>query len=130
MHASSGQLIYEPNLTAKILVDAEIVNYYRALIPSHYKVQKQKYAPHITVVRTKLETPELTHWNKYALEEIHFQYDGCVLFDGEYFYLDVVCERIGEIRRELGLPTYRQDNKGYHITLGNCKSGDTFTWRW
>lgn len=124
MFSSKGILSYGPEERVLIWVDRSIAEYYRSLIPKYIFIQPQKYPAHITVVRSGRETPDMSHWGKYEGEEIEFAYDGKIKFDGGvYYYLDVICERIAEIRMELGLPRYRfGDNKKYHITIGNSKS--------
>lgn len=66
-------------------------------------------------------------WNRYNGEEIQFEYDNEIRFDGTYFYLNVKSDRIGDIREELGLQRFRfgdlgADMQRYHITIGNCKN--------
>lgn len=108
-----------------IWVDKGISDFYRSMIPKYHYPQPQMYDAHITVVRTGLEQQNIAmeHWGKHSGEEIVFQYSNVVKFDGKYFFLDVDCDRIGDIREELGLSRYRRnDNKKYHITIGNNKN--------
>ena len=120
---STGRLTYGPDIRAAILVDRTIADYYRRLIPAYLFVQPQRYPPHITVVRIGVENPWMMEvWGKHEGEEVDFTYSGEIKFDGRYYYLDVKSDRIAEIRIELCLPRYRfDDNKRYHITIGNCK---------
>jgi hypothetical protein len=106
-----------------IYLPEDFGRYYRSLLPKAKDVQRQAYPPHITVVRTGLETPpDMEAWGKYEGEIVEFTYAPIVVTDGVYYYLDVESERIAEIRKELGLPRYRfGDNKKYHITIGNVK---------
>jgi hypothetical protein len=110
--------------------DNELAPYYRSLIPKAKYVQPQMYSPHVTVVRSGgAEQPDMQLWEetkqKYEGEVINFSYSPLIKFDYVYYYLDVFCDRIGELRRDMGLPTYRfDDNKKYHITIGNLKKRD------
>lgn len=126
MYYSTGILKYGPKPRIVVFVDRDLANYYRSFIPKSYKVQPQKYPPHITVVRSKYEKiNNLKNWNKYDGETIEFSYSGIIKFDGTYFYLDVQSERLGDIREELGMPRFRfndiNDKQCYHITIGNLK---------
>lgn len=125
---ATGILQYGPGLRAVVWADQGIADLYRKLIPKYYYAQPQMYPAHITVVRLKLETAKnMDVWAKYDGEEVSFQYDNEVRFDGTYFYLNVQSDRIGDIREELGLPRFRfgdlgSDKKCYHITIGNVKN--------
>ena len=120
---SSGALRYGPGIRAIVEVDQGIANYYRSLIPKYHYVQPQMYAAHITIVRTGKETPKnMASWGKYEGEEIPFVYENQIHTDGNYWYLNVQSDRIGDIREELGLPRFRfGDRNYYHITIGNVK---------
>lgn len=123
-HQSEGRLEYGPGIRAVIWVDKSFVNY-RKFVPKSRTVNPQMYLPHITVVRTGKEQPITNQevWGKYEGEMIPFTYDSEIHFDGLYYYLNINSERVGDIREELGLPRYRfDDNKKYHITIGNAKS--------
>ena len=110
-------------------IDPEITRYYRALIPKSIRSNKQMYAPHITVVREAKETPvNLEHWGKYQGEEVEFEYSHEVQFSENYVWLNVWCQRLEEIRLELGMPVdspFTRPPDGYaktfHTTLGNFK---------
>lgn len=130
MYSSSGYLIYEIDNSGhklNVIVDRDLSNYYRALIPKYIDVQPQKYPPHISVVRK--ETPiHLDKWNCYNGEEVEFFYDGIIRFGQVYCWLNVFCVRLEEIRLELGLPVssiYTKPPEGFikcfHMTLGNFK---------
>jgi hypothetical protein len=129
MFASTGILQYGPGLRVVAWVDQGIADFYRSLIPKYYFVQPQKYPAHITVVRLRLESAKnMEAWNKYEGEEVSIQYGNEIGFDGIYYYLNVMSDRIGDIREELGLPRFRFGDLGadrccYHITIGNCKNG-------
>lgn len=121
-YEASGTFHYGPGVKAIISVEQSISNYYRSLIPKYVNVNPQMHPAHITVVRIGLECPIDREWGKHEGEKVCFAYDSNVQFDGTYFYLNVHCDKIGDIREELGLPRYRfDDNKKYHITIGNVK---------
>jgi len=123
---SVGRLVYG---TDKLIVEADqgISDFYRALIPKYYRVRPQYYPAHISVIRK--ETPSLLqYWRKYQGEPIAFNYEPFP-YNGEvYWWLNVFCVRLEEIRQELGLevssPYTRPPDgfaKCFHMTLGNVK---------
>jgi hypothetical protein len=129
MFNAKGIIQYGPGLRVVAWVDQGIADFYRSLIPKYYFVQPQKYPAHITVVRLSKESAKnMEVWNKYEGEEVPIQYGNEIGFDGIYYYLNVMSDRIGAIREELGLPRFRFGDLGadrccYHITIGNCKNG-------
>jgi 2'-5' RNA ligase len=125
---SIGKLKYSGQSKLALDVDPGISSFYRSLIPKHIKHQPQRYTPHITVVRIGKETAQdLTAWGKYEGELIEFEYDPFVHIGRVYIWLDAYCERLKEIRRELGLDENRIHYptqtlyKAFHITIANRK---------
>jgi hypothetical protein len=111
-------------------VDKGIVNYYRDLLPKYIYLNRQMYAPHISVIRHEVP-PNLEHWGKYEGEEVRFFYKPSVRHGTVYYWLDVFCVRLEEIRLELGLPVsspYTRPPDGFskcfHCTIGNVKQLD------
>jgi hypothetical protein len=129
MHESLGTLRYGPGIRIVVEIDRGIVDFYISLIPKYYNVKPQKYMPHITVIRTGKETPvNMQFWGNYEGQNIKFYYDNNIQTDGTYFWLNVQSDDIAKIRKELGLPHYRDDrnfggnlHKEYHITIANIK---------
>ena len=115
----------EFRLVAEVCPD--LSSYYMALLPKAYPRRKQKYQTHCTVVRPTIEVPlQLGAWGKYENEVVELFYDPFIFFDGPYYKLDVWCERLVEIRKELGLPPKRRRRDGtefqcFHITIANRK---------
>lgn len=116
---SQGQLKYYSEYCV-LYVDREIGNYYYSLIPKYKPKQRQKYPPHITVVRLhKEKRPEI--WGRYDGRTVEFEYLPLILEDNLYYFLPAFSPEIGRIRREMGLPYYREGFNSYHITIGNKK---------
>lgn len=126
LYQSTGKIHYEPEKLI-VLIEQELVDYYRSLIPWWHKAKAQKYPAHISVVRH--ETPVFAEfWGKYEGEEIEFSYDPDIKNSANYFWLNVFCVKLEEIRLELGLPVsspYTRPPDGFckcfHTTIGNCK---------
>lgn len=129
LHESRAIVRYGPDIRVIAEIDQSICDYYRSLIPKYFNAIGQRYGAHITIVRTHKETPTiLDYWGKHEGRVICFQYASCIHFDGRYFWLNAYSEEIGEIRKELGLPKFRDDSvfggvvrSEYHITIANIK---------
>lgn len=136
LYKSSGILQYEGDDKLIVLADPGMADFYRSLIPKYYDINRPKYPAHITVVRTGKETVlDKTNWNKYNGETIDFMYDNSIQIGTVYFWLNIFCKRLEEIRLELGL---RVDspwtlppegfNKCFHMTLANRKEPPKNEW--
>jgi hypothetical protein len=128
VYSSTGILKYSENpYKLIVLIDKEITNYYRSLIPKYVITNRQMYPPHISVVR-KEEPVNLEAWNKYQDQEIDFEYENIVYSGEVYIWLNVFSSKLEEIRLELGLPVTSlytrppgEYKKVFHTTLGNYK---------
>lgn len=107
-------------------VDPEIVEYYRWLVPKWINLQRQKYAPHISVVRK--EQPQMNRWREYEGKEVEFQYSGEVQFGKVYAWLNVYSKVLEQLRLTLGLSASSEITRppegydwSFHITIGNFK---------
>lgn len=126
---SSTAIVKYENDKVYALVDQQISDYYRSLIPKYIYVQPQKYKAHITIVRSGKERPlNINCWGKHEGLGIKFEYNSEIKSDSLYFWLDVFSNDIGNIREELGLERFRNDiafggiqRTSYHITIGNKK---------
>ena len=130
MYKSTGILKYfkEPELKVIVEVDQQLADYYRSLIPKYYYVSRQKYNAHISVVRKEIPT-DLTLWGIHEDEEVEFYYDNQIKRGKVYFWINVFCKRLEEIRLELKLPVnspYTLPPEGFvkcfHCTIGNVKN--------
>jgi hypothetical protein len=132
MLESIGTLHYTHHIRYRLvlLVDQGISDYYYSLIPKCKYAKRPMHAAHVTIVRPGKEIPpNLQFWDKYEGEKVPFLYDPSIKW-GEsqiYYWLNVLCVRLEEIRIELGLPVdpvvvppegYR---RYFHMTLGNTK---------
>lgn len=125
---TTGIVKYDDCGKVIVVVDNDIANYYRKLIPKYYYVKPQRFSAHITVVRHLYETNLLmVNWKKHEGESIDLEYNNYIEHDGVYFFLNVRSKDIGEIRQGLGLSVLRKNSFGenisdyYHITIGNVK---------
>jgi hypothetical protein len=124
---STGKLLYVENKLI-LEIDKELSKYYFSLVPKSYKLNPQKYDPHISVVRNEIP-PRMEYWYKYQNEFIDFLYEPYVYSGPIYYWLNTFSNRLEEIRLELGLPVSSEYTrppggffKCFHTTIGNVKS--------
>lgn len=112
----------------RLVVDAdpEIVNYYRALVPKSIRLNRTRFAPHITVIReTTLPNPAL--WAADHGATVEFQYLPVVKTGEVYYVLWVFCDALKSTRQRFGLPATTwytrppDDTECFHLTIGNLK---------
>ncbi len=106
-------------------VDPGIAEFYRALIPKYYKVNRTRYDPHISVIREEITNNK---WGLYNGTHITFEYDSFIHNNGGvYWWLNVQSEILNNLRLELGLPIWSKLSRppdgsdNFHITIGNTK---------
>ena len=121
MFSGNGKLKYHDNWWLVVNVEGDICKYYRTLVNFYdrsLQLNSPKHNAHITVIAGKYERPKYEHlWNKYQDETIYFEYTPEITIDREYFWMEVKCKRIEDIREELGLtPKIIQP---WHLTVGN-----------
>lgn len=140
---STGKLRYsvkressDQNWWVVLDCDPSIGTYYRHLYKLHHnhcrKLQRPFWGAHITVLRNEEPGDQYKPlWGKYAGEEIIFTYRPGVSdnFGPEryrsFYWLDVVCPRVTEIRQELGLEKPECD---LHLTIGSYENPDRYEW--
>lgn len=111
------------NRTVVAYLPKDLIDYYYALIPKYKNAQRQKYPPHITIVRGPYE-PDVNRdkWKYRDGELISVYYDGVIKYSDTYFWIDCYSNDISEIRNELGLLQYPFIFNSYHFTIGNVKN--------
>ncbi len=128
-YESTGQLQYSKDWRLVLRVDQGLADYYRWMIPSWMTNQRPRWPAHITVVRQEKETPVCKqHWWKYNNQHGKFLYSPYIHHDKVYYWLNVYCERLEEIRLELGLQCHSKYTlpptgfrKSFHCTIANDK---------
>jgi len=128
----SGKIIYDPHRGdmkgrtqwwCVVDVDKEITRYYRWWLQKekHIILQKPAWDAHISVIRGEFACSKKPHlWKKYSGQKVDFEYEHGNLKvaddpdGGKFYWIDVECQTLNEIRKEFDLP------KGwrYHITIG------------
>jgi hypothetical protein len=119
MFSSTAEIIYKNSWWAVAEVDREIVRYYSNWVYRRFglKLYGSRWSPHITIIRGE-EPPNKDLWGKYDLDNWEFEYDISPHRDRDsvFWWIDVKCERMLDLREELGLPRFPEYN--FHITVG------------
>ena len=143
MYTATGTLRYSPKRQETsqhwwliLDCDPELGQYYRYLYyQMHHQCRKLArpfWGPHITVVRNEEPDDDHKHlWDLHAGEPIEFQYSGGINDNysedryRSFYWLEVVCPRMDEIREELGLS---DPFRGYHLTIGSWENPKRRDW--
>lgn len=150
MFKSTGILRYDPHRgTMKantdwwmvMDTDPELARYYAAQVvanpvafgETHIDLIAPSWGSHISVVRGEKPRDSLKHlWKKYNGEKIEFEYEINIRRSGDatpgfvlehFWFINVWCDKLNEIRRELGLKTRYDDGRPfhYHLTVGRIR---------
>jgi hypothetical protein len=110
-----------------VSVDQQLLDYSYSLIPKYHRVVKPRWKAHVTVIRPEdfSEIPDLQHWSKHEGETVSFVYDPTVMYEKGFWWFNLWCLTMEDIRRELGLSTKSRItippsgyNKAFHCTVG------------
>ena len=120
---STGTIVYDPfrgemkrhtKWWCVLDVDREITRYYRWWLrrERHIHLEQPAWDAHISVVRGESACSRLPAiWKKYHKQKIDFTYQHGQIRSapdkdqpGTFYWIDVECPMLGEIRRELNLP--------------------------
>lgn len=132
LHKATGRIVYDPRRGgmkrrtewwAIVRVDPEITRLLRWWVKKELFIDlnQQPWEPHISIVRG--EKPRLypEDWGNHNGELVNFHYaqdpkrtKGGKNDEGWFWYVDVICPRIQEIRAEFGLRTFYKS----HLTFG------------
>lgn len=64
----------------------------------------------------------MLYWGRYVGEKVEVEYDGRIIFGGDYAWINCTSERIVEIRKELGLKGATSfEGETFHFSIANCK---------
>lgn len=106
-------------------IDPQFGEYYYALVPKYWNLQRPKTPAHITVIRKGIESPDMSNWRHYENKVVDFEYEPILQRDDLYSWIDVWSIDIGSIRMYHELPPFREGFECYHITIGNFKNSSS-----
>lgn len=125
-------MTYRKDWWCVVNLNKEVTRYYRWWLSfeKHIHLQSPSWDAHISIVRGEKPRREfLELWKKYDGQRVEFFYQhGLIRCDrsqrtddragkaigGDYYYIDVCCPLLDEIREELGLRT----GYNFHFTVG------------
>ena len=92
---SVGTLRYPEEGKAILEIDPDICSYYRSMVPKHESTPKPPSFPcHVTVIRIGKESViDPGSWAEHDGEQVPFEYDNEVGFDGTYYFLKAYSPR-------------------------------------
>ena len=114
-----GNLKKKPDWWALVNLDPEISRYYRYWIRRelHINLHQPSWGTHVSIIRGEKPWPDQMHlWKKYNGLEVEIEYSHNVrqAHMKDYWFVDVKCPQLIDIRKELNLPC----NFGLHMTIG------------
>lgn len=126
MFKSIGKLVYSPRTRLAssdrwlvLMCDDSISEYYRNMFYREFpylgKLTRPVWGTHISIIRGE-RIPNYELWKLDANKIIEFEYDPGVRDNGEYYWLNVKCEYLGDLREKYGLK--RDPQFGLHLTIG------------
>jgi hypothetical protein len=128
---AKGTVIFDPTAGeaankwwAIVECPKDIIDYYKYWVTKNQKIKISAplFGSHISIIRGEEPKDKFKHlWRFRHGEEVEFTYTPDYENLGEYWWLNVECPRLVEIRRELGLsdlPDYK-----FHLTIGKLIPG-------
>ena len=136
IHKGIGRLQFDPQQGTKnydpwwclLMVDQQIVDYYcwHSLKWGKPISKNMLWGAHVSVIKGEESNSSL--WGC-DFGEIEFYYTNVIRYDnGCHAWLDVWCDRLHEIRAELGLSPkigFGGHPRHFHLTLGRWTTGST-----
>jgi hypothetical protein len=81
------------------------------------KISTPLYGSHVTIIAGKYtDVSNHPNWAKYQDKKIPFKYSSIIYGDDNYFWLNVICGELADIRKELGLSP--DPHWSLHLTIG------------
>jgi hypothetical protein len=123
---SIGKLIYDPRSHIGssgnwlvLMCDDEISKYYRHLFYKEYpwlgKLTRPVWGTHVSIIRGEY-IPNYNLWGLDKNKILEFEYEPGIKDNGEYYWLNVKCDALLDIREKYGL--LRLPKFGLHLTVG------------
>lgn len=114
---------YRPGLKKKkdwyaiVKVDREITRYYRWWVMKEKWIDlcQPSWDAHLSIIRSEKPYDDKMHlWKKYDGQKVIFLYNNNVHQVGNYWIVDVKCDKLKQIRNEFGFPS----DWDFHLTIG------------
>jgi hypothetical protein len=128
MFTSYGNLHYDDTDGFRLVLklNQDLSDYYRMLVPPYYRVYRQGWAAHLTVVRPGTDNPgKIRYWGDYEGEKVEFLYSPYLENGKGFYWFNAWSKRLEQVREELGLVNVSKFalkpegyNKTFHCTVG------------
>lgn len=128
MFISTGTIQYREGLWVTASICQDLADYYLSLIPKAWKVIKPRWSAHVTIARPEENPTNLHNWGKHEGQIVSFIYDPTILEEKGFWWFNLWCVEMEQIRLELGLsiksritippPGY---SKCFHCTVATDK---------
>ncbi|UYE98611.1 hypothetical protein XbC2_182 [Xanthomonas phage XbC2] len=101
----------------------DLVRYYQYFLRTekHIYLEMPAWGAHVSIIRGEKPDDEHIHlWKKYHKKKFKFRFFPNIVEvkdkkqSGSFYVINFECPELSDIRRELGLPVYRD----FHITIG------------
>lgn len=129
MYKAKGKIIFNPvpisggtpnkKWWAIVKCPDDIIYYYKYWVTKNQKftISSSAFGSHISLIRDEEPPNEFKHlWKKREGMEVEFTYTPNFQTNGEYWWLDIQCPVLNEVRQELGLS--KEPKFGYHLSIG------------
>jgi len=105
MYSSNGIVHYDTaeGHWCNVSVNQQLADYYYSLIPKSLRVVRPRWKAHVTVVRPEDNPTNLENWGKHEGEIVPFVYDPTILYEGGFWWFNLWCVTMEDIRKEIGL---------------------------
>lgn len=126
MFKSIGKLVYNPSTHLGsnqkwlvLMADDNIGRYYRSLYHQEFfykpKLIQPIWSSHVSLIRGEY-VPNLHLWGLNKNKLVEFEYEAGAQSNGEYWWLNVNCPELEDLRVKYGLS--KQPKFGLHLTIG------------
>ena len=132
MLSSTGLILYDPRVVADgrehfdpwwVVLECEphILEAARAsLEQTGVRLSRPLWGSHISIVSGE-PPPREDRWRTRQGERVAFDYDLAPRTEGGFYWLDIVCDELLDLREALGLT--RLPRHPFHLALGRAKDG-------